>query len=62
MNEADLLSLLKEGNPDAFSILYNMYWKRVYNFSRLYISNRHTAEEIVQDVFVKLWESRCIIL
>lgn len=61
MNEADLLSLLKEGNPDAFSILYNMYWKRVYNFSRLYISNRYTAEEIVQDVFVKIWESRSII-
>lgn len=53
-----LLDALKNGNAEAFTVLYRENWKQVYNFTRLYISNYDTAEEIVQDVFVKVWESR----
>ena len=34
------------------------YWNQVYNFSRLYLTTREAAEEVVQEVFVKVWESR----
>ena len=34
------------------------YWSKVYNFSRLYLSSITEVEEVVQEVFVKVWETR----
>jgi DNA-directed RNA polymerase specialized sigma subunit, sigma24 homolog len=58
MNEKELLLTLKSGNRQSFAILYKEYWNQVYNFSRLYLTTREAAEEVVQEVFVKVWESR----
>lgn len=58
MTEAELIMLLKDGNEGAFTTLYKRYWPKVYNFSRLYLSSVTEAEEVVQEVFVKLWEAR----
>lgn len=43
---------------DYITALYKKYWRQVYNFSRLYLTNQDTAEEVVQDVFIKVWEGR----
>ena len=58
MEKQHLILLLKNDDRDAFTELYNQYWKRVYNFCRLYLSNSQDAEEVVQEVFVKLWDLR----
>lgn len=58
MDEKELIITLKQGNKESFTILYKQYWRQVYNFSRLYLTTRDAAEEVVQEVFVKLWESR----
>lgn len=58
MEKQQLIVLLKSDSKEAFTILYNQYWKRVYNFSRLYLSNIRDAEEVVQEVFIKVWEIR----
>ena len=42
----------------AFTTLYRLYWSKVYNFSRLYLSSITEVEEVVQEVFVKVWETR----
>lgn len=59
--EKQLIILLQLGNKEAFSLLYEQYWERVYNFSRLYISDINLVEDIVQEVFIKLWISREMI-
>lgn len=61
MEEEELLNRLKEGDYAAFTQLYNCYWGQVYNFSRLYISSVEDCKEIVQQVFVKVWEARALI-
>lgn len=62
MNEQQAITLLcKEDSHEAFSFLYNKYWSKVYNFARLYISSIEDAKEVVQIVFVKLWESRSFL-
>lgn len=61
MNEKELVLALKDGEHQAFIHLYNEYWGQVYDFSRLYINTIADTEEIVQDVFVKLWESRHLL-
>lgn len=58
MTEKQLIRLVKEGHKEAFSILYNQYWEKVYAFGRLYLDCKERAEDVVQEVFVKIWESR----
>ena len=54
MEERELILLLKQGSKDAFTALYKQYWKQVYNFSRLYLTSADAAEEVVQEVFIKI--------
>ena len=57
-----LLQPLKNGSVKAFDALYQLYSARLYNFV-LKISNGDTymAEEIVQRVFIKIWEDRSML-
>lgn len=57
MQEKETVRKLKHGDQEAFAFLYNHYWKQVYNFTRLYFTASMDIEEIVQEVFVKVWES-----
>lgn len=61
MQEEKLIIRLKQGDKDAFTRLYEMYWRQVYNFGRLYLTNQSAVEEVVQEVFVKIWESHDFI-
>lgn len=58
MTDSDLIALLRKGDDNAFSIIYNRYWGKVCNFSRLYITSDADIEDIVQQVFLKLWNYR----
>ena len=57
-----LIQPLKNGSVKAFDALYQLYSARLYNFV-LKISNGDTymAEEIVQRVFIKIWEDRSML-
>ncbi len=48
----------KEGDRQSFKELYNHYFKRLLHFSFLIVGTKETAEEIVNDVFLKIWERR----
>lgn len=61
MEEKELVIRLKNGDHDAFERLYNQYWNQVYNFCRLYIKSVDDTKEIVQQVFIKIWEARNVI-
>ena len=59
MNEKEAIIKLKTRNDKAaFAFLYHSYWAKVYNFTRLYVTSLVDVEEIVQEVFIKIWESR----
>lgn len=59
MNEKEAIIKVKDSNDkSAFAVLYNRYWTKVYNFALLYVTSTFDAEEIVQEVFVRLWEGR----
>jgi len=54
----ELLFLLREDDRLAFYHIYERYCKRLYGFVLRYIKQDADAEEIVQEVFIKVWESR----
>lgn len=56
--ESILISALKSDSQQAFDAIYRMYAARLYAFALQYVKSRETAEELVEDVFVWLWQSR----
>lgn len=55
MNEKQLILALKESSQQALDAIYRLYAPRLFSFCLRYTKHREDAEEIVQDVFVKLW-------
>lgn len=49
---------LKSGNALAFDELFRLYGKRLYYFSLGYLKSKTDAEEVVQEVFMKIWQNR----
>ena len=58
ISEADLILALNNGDLCAFNELFDRYAKRLYHFSMGYLKSTADAEEIVQDVFLKIWDNR----
>lgn len=53
--------MVRTGNVHAFEILFNEYYEPLYRFACRFVGDPQTAENITQDIFVKLWESRSSI-
>lgn len=48
--------MLDQGNKKAFTDFYTQYFKRLLIESDKYVKDIYVAEEVVQDVFLKIWE------
>lgn len=55
-NEADLVQSLSKGDIIAFNQLFRKYSGLLYRFAYGYLKSVSDAEELVQDVFTKIWE------
>lgn len=49
---------LKEGDVKAFDALFIKYSQRLFNFSLKYLKSAEEAEEVVQEVFLYIWDKR----
>lgn len=56
--ESELLQQLIQGDAGAFRQLYEHYQGRIFLFAYRFTKSKDAAEEVVQEVFVKLWEKR----
>lgn len=52
------LQIARYGNEQAFSALFRLLYDRLLRFCMQYVYSREAAEEIVSDVFVKIWNRR----
>ena len=57
-DEPTLVKLLQKGNVVAFDSLFEVYSPKLYGFGLKYLKNETASEELVQEVFVKVWENR----
>lgn len=53
-----LVALLVKGNEDAFKKLFLIYEKSVMLYALKLTHSREASEELVQDIFIKIWEYR----
>ena len=54
----ELLIALSEGKHEAFDTIFNLYFNNIKYFIKDLVKSAQDAEELSQDVFVKLWEVR----
>jgi RNA polymerase sigma-70 factor (ECF subfamily) len=54
----ELLFLIQTGDTDAFGEIYKLYRRKVYSFAYRFVRCAEDANELTQDVFVRLWENR----
>ncbi|MGI6073762.1 MAG: RNA polymerase sigma factor [Fermentimonas sp.] len=52
-----LFMLLKKRDKEAFAMIYKKYHRYLYAIALKYLKNEQLAEDVVQHVFVKLWEN-----
>jgi len=56
--EIPLVQQMIRGDKTAFSIIFKTYYVDLVMFAGTFVRDRQAAEEIVQDVFIRLWENR----
>lgn len=61
IEEQRWLSLLKQGDKAAFDMIYKFYSNRIYNRILSMIKIPEVTDELVQDIFLKVWEKRADI-
>lgn len=54
----DIVIGIKNGDPQAFRAVYDRFVGRLYAFCFSYCRSREFSEEVVQEVFIKVWENR----
>jgi RNA polymerase sigma-70 factor (family 1) len=48
----------KGGDHDAFKKLFDRYSQPLFRFSYSYLKSKEVAEDVVQEVFIKIWDNR----
>lgn len=56
-SDFELISEFKAGNEEVFNVLVKRYQKKVYWIARKMLGNQEDADDVVQDVFVKVYKS-----
>jgi RNA polymerase sigma-70 factor, ECF subfamily len=57
MTQEELLPLIYQKDDKAFTLLYDMYSKSLYGVISNLIKDSDDAEDVLQDVFVKIWKN-----
>ena len=57
-NEKELLSLIVCNDEKAFHAIYQFYFGKVYAMALSYLPNALMAQDMVQEVFARIWQNR----
>lgn len=53
-----IIAALANDNEAPMEELFNYYYPRLFNFSRKFLKIEHGIDDIIQEVFVKIWQNR----
>lgn len=59
--DREIVEQLREGSKDTFHLLFDRFGPKIYAFALSYLKNESDAEELLQEVFLKLWEVRATL-
>lgn len=61
LDDIQLMELLRAGSEPAFTEIYNRYWEKLLGIAYGHTKDKSTAEEILQEVFLSLWNRKEVI-
>ncbi len=53
-----LRRISRENDQRSFEKLFQLYFSKLYRFAYTFLKDREVAEEVIEDVFVKVWQNR----
>lgn len=56
--DTTIIKRLSEGDQSAYRVVFEQYYPRIWEFVRRIVKSESLAEDITQDIFVKIWERR----
>lgn len=56
--ESKYIEGMINGNHADFEVIYNMYASKLYRYAYSFLKNREKSEDLVQETFISLWNSR----
>ena len=58
LTDEELAGAIKDSDFDAFKVLYYRYYERLCHFVWARTSRAELAEDVVQEIFTRLWQNR----
>ena len=62
MSDKSLFDALAKGDEQAFTVLYEKYWEKLFVVALNRVQSVEVAKELVQDLFTALWKNRSRIV
>ncbi|PIB35158.1 hypothetical protein BFP72_06980 [Reichenbachiella sp. 5M10] len=60
-SEEDILDKIGKGDRTAFEQVFKTYYVDLSRFCLKYVRDEHVAEELVQEIFINIWERREVL-
>ncbi|WP_309607689.1 sigma-70 family RNA polymerase sigma factor [Flavobacterium sp.] len=57
MTQEEVLTLISKKDDRAYTYLYDMYSKSLFSVIKNLINDREEAEDVLQEVFIKIWKN-----
>ncbi len=57
-NQSALLSAISNGDEEAFTVLYELHWEKLFIYVMNVIKDEEETADIIQELFLNLWLSR----
>jgi RNA polymerase sigma-70 factor (ECF subfamily) len=61
LSDLELFSLAKQENIQAFEVMYKRYWPELIDAAYRRLQSRQKAEDIVQEIFISLYNKRTVL-
>jgi len=58
LNDTILLQKIRDGSEEAFREVYDRHHVQMFYIAKKYLKDTGLSEDVVQDIFVKLWEKK----
>ena len=55
LRDSELVVMMQNGDKAAFGVLFDRYYDLLHTFAKHIIKDSAVAEDIIQNVFVKMW-------
>ncbi|VAW24579.1 hypothetical protein MNBD_BACTEROID01-1170 [hydrothermal vent metagenome] len=56
--EKELVISFRNGNQKAFELIFKAYYKRLCSYAITFLHQKETTEDLVKDMFLRMWEKR----